>query len=477
MALNNIISKRQQILNAQGEPLSGGSVYLYEPGTTTFITSYQDSGLTTPHTNPVKLSGSGRANIWVSRDCDLRIRDRNGNLVLEELNVNPDALGVGESGGLVPNGSFEEDADANGVPDGWTLVNETGSNNGIDTSESTDGKQSFRFTSTGQGGGSLTVTDFFPVNDADNLRVNVDLRSSVSNVRNIIRVEWYDSSNVIISSSDAYDSTSNPTSYTTQQLIIAPPSGARFAKLKLIGCDPSVTVAGSTWFDRVSVFYPAVVSGVFDNITIQNNEIITTNTNGDLNLRPNGTGRVVGDHGGTQVVRTAAIASGGLEVNNTLTADGWERVLTKTDKGEMKRKLTTTSRGNNTRADDPDLSGFVLKANTVYAIEAYLEFETTSATPDLQMGFEMTGNTNQDGGYLAQWGFNTGVTGNSQVFAPGATAVISLVNGITSISIHGYMLTGAGADTTVDFQWAQNTTDAANPVSLVNGSWMKFTRT
>ena len=298
MALRNILSPANQVTNAAGRALDGGKVFLFEPGTTNFVSSFRDSGLVVPHTNPVRLSGSGRANIWVSRDVDMFITDRNSgdvtptNIVVTSLRANPDTLGVDEAGGLVPNGSFETDADSNDVPDGWTETADVGSNNGLDTSQSTDGGQSFRFTSVGTGGGQLETTDFFPVNDSDNLRVNVDLRSTVATVRNIVRVRWFDVSQVFISNSDAYDSTSNPTTFTSQQLSIAPPPNARFAKLVLIGCDPSVAVAGSTFFDRVQVFYPAIVSGAFDNLLLSGNEIESTNTNGNINLNPNGTGVV-----------------------------------------------------------------------------------------------------------------------------------------------------------------------------------------
>lgn len=292
MALKNIIAPRQQVQNSQSKAVAGGNVYLYQPGTTSFITSYQDSGLVQPHSNPVRLSGSGRANIWITQDCDLRVEDRNGNLILEELNANPDAVGVDQGGGLVPNGSFEIDSDADTIPDGWTLASELGATNAIDTSQSTDGGQSFRFTSSGNGGGSLTSTDFFPVNDTDNLSVAVDMFASIATVLNIVRVEWYDISFVSISNSDIYSSTANPLTFTTQNLLATPPANARFAKLVLIGGDPSVAIAGSSWWDNVSVFYPAIVAGVFDNVTIQNNQIITTNVNGDLELGANGTGAV-----------------------------------------------------------------------------------------------------------------------------------------------------------------------------------------
>lgn len=290
MALNNIIAPRQSVVNSQGQPVAGGFVYLYEPGTTTFITSYFSSDLVTPHQNPVRLSGSGRADIWVTLDCDMVITDRNGNTVLTQDGVNPDSLG-GDTTSLVPNGSFEV-VTTPPVPDGWTAVDDAGSTNAVDSTQSTDGANSYRFTSAGSGGGSLTTTDFFPVNDVDQLRVNFDMFSDVAAVRNIVRVEWYDVTFVSISDSDIYDSTANPAAWTEFQLVATPPALARFAKLKLIGIDPSVLLAGNTYFDRISVFYPTVVSGIFDNITIQNNEIISTNLNGEINILPNGAGPV-----------------------------------------------------------------------------------------------------------------------------------------------------------------------------------------
>jgi len=254
MALRNIIPARSQIETAAGQPLGGGKVYLFAPGTTSFITSYEDSGLVTPHTNPVVLNGSGRANIWISRDCDIRIDDRNGNVILEELNANPEALDSGESGGLVTNGSFENDIDADTIPDNWTLVNETGSTNARDTTESTDGAASMRFTSAGaNGGGNLTTSDFFPVNAVDPLQVNFDIRCTSGTPTNIVVVEWYDISQVSISDSTAYSQTTG-TSYVSVQKSVVPPALSRFAKIKLVGIDPAGAVAASTFFDKVSAF-------------------------------------------------------------------------------------------------------------------------------------------------------------------------------------------------------------------------------
>lgn len=309
MPLKNILSKRQSVLDNAGNPLSGGMVVITEPNTSTAVVAYKDSGLVTSHSltsktvglttrTGVLISGSGRVNIWVNVNCDIRIYNRDLELVTEELNANP-ASSDTDGSSLIANGSFEIDTDTNGTPDSWTLSSETGSTNATDNSESTDGAQSFRFTSSGSGGGSLTTTDFFAVNDADDLRVRFSLKSTVVDIYNIVRVEWYDISQVFISNSDIYDNVAtNPTSWETQNLGASPPSGARFAKLKLIGGDPGAesVVAGSTYFDNVSVYYPVIASGIIDNITIQStggvNQIITTDTNGPLKITPNGTGSV-----------------------------------------------------------------------------------------------------------------------------------------------------------------------------------------
>lgn len=57
---------QQQFCDANGAPLAGGLVYFYVVGTTTPKTTYKDSALTVPNTNPVILDAAGRATIWGS---------------------------------------------------------------------------------------------------------------------------------------------------------------------------------------------------------------------------------------------------------------------------------------------------------------------------------------------------------------------------------------------------------------------------
>lgn len=80
----------QQFLDANGNPLSSGSVYTYIPGTTTNKTTWQDSGEVTANTNPVLLNAAGYANtvtnaIYGQGTYRLIVKDRNNNLIWDAV--------------------------------------------------------------------------------------------------------------------------------------------------------------------------------------------------------------------------------------------------------------------------------------------------------------------------------------------------------------------------------------------------------
>lgn len=58
----------EQLLDNNGDPLNGGLVYVYEPGTTTARDSYPTAddadAATNPNANPVVLDSAGRGQIW-----------------------------------------------------------------------------------------------------------------------------------------------------------------------------------------------------------------------------------------------------------------------------------------------------------------------------------------------------------------------------------------------------------------------------
>lgn len=58
---------------------AGGSLYVYQTGTTTPVTIYSDAGLTTPITNPIVLDTNGEAKFYVGPTINLRLDSYNIN--------------------------------------------------------------------------------------------------------------------------------------------------------------------------------------------------------------------------------------------------------------------------------------------------------------------------------------------------------------------------------------------------------------
>ncbi|MCL5743779.1 MAG: glycoside hydrolase family 55 protein, partial [Acidobacteria bacterium] len=56
---------RPQFFDSNGKPLAGGKLCTYQAGTTTPLTTYADSALTTPNANPIVLDVSGRATVGI----------------------------------------------------------------------------------------------------------------------------------------------------------------------------------------------------------------------------------------------------------------------------------------------------------------------------------------------------------------------------------------------------------------------------
>jgi len=77
----------QQFFDDNGNPLAGGSVYFYEPGTSTGKTVYSDSNGNTALSNPVILDSAGRASIWLNGYYKRVIKDANGVTIKTEDNL------------------------------------------------------------------------------------------------------------------------------------------------------------------------------------------------------------------------------------------------------------------------------------------------------------------------------------------------------------------------------------------------------
>lgn len=74
-----------------GNPLAGGSVFFYIPGTSTFKSTYQDSAQSILNTNPVILNARGEAIIWGAGTYRQVVYDNLGNLIWDQITEGPNA--------------------------------------------------------------------------------------------------------------------------------------------------------------------------------------------------------------------------------------------------------------------------------------------------------------------------------------------------------------------------------------------------
>jgi len=119
-----------QFFDNDGEPLNGGLVYTYAPGTTTPKASYQDAALSVPHANPIVLSAFGRppAPIWLDGETKVVVKTALGDTLDTVDNVNADVGGLGGwatkgDGVLLRSASY----DITPADDGKTIVATAGS--------------------------------------------------------------------------------------------------------------------------------------------------------------------------------------------------------------------------------------------------------------------------------------------------------------------------------------------------------------
>jgi hypothetical protein len=76
-----------QFVDANGVPYAGGTLALYEPGTTTPKNSWIDMNGTTLNTNPIVLDAAGRCIVWGDGLYRCVLQDANGNLIYDQLST------------------------------------------------------------------------------------------------------------------------------------------------------------------------------------------------------------------------------------------------------------------------------------------------------------------------------------------------------------------------------------------------------
>lgn len=167
------------------------------------------------------------------------------------------------------NGFFEIDSDADGVPDGWTSSLYPGGSLSLNTTAQPHGSQCVRINhpgGSGNGGGYLE-SDYMPVAWFMGHFIQFWLYVAEDVLVRVV-FRWFDSDKVIISDSEPF-----ARAVASNGMFLAgaaAPVDARFCKVRLIGGDSALTVAGSVFFDMVSfnrVVLPPWVPGVTATMT------------------------------------------------------------------------------------------------------------------------------------------------------------------------------------------------------------------
>ena len=101
--------------------------------------------------------------------------------------------GTGSSGSL-QNGSFENDTDADGIPDGWTRTLYTGGSFAIETTAPAHGAKAIKFTSpggSGNGGGYIENDDYILCSEVRPVVLRWVMWGT-ADVNNLVDILFYD---------------------------------------------------------------------------------------------------------------------------------------------------------------------------------------------------------------------------------------------------------------------------------------------
>lgn len=140
--------------------------------------------------------------------------------------------------------------------------------------------------------------------------------------------------------------------------------------------------------------------------------------------------------------------------------------------GDRKVKAADTARtATTTLADDPDLSGWSLAANTRYRVNGFLR--TTAPNPEgIKLAWQLD-NAAQESMLVYTW--FAGSTNLHQQTDITSTLAVTTSSTAVGFLIEGVILSHASLASVLDLQWAQVTSGAPNTIMEL-GSWLEVTK-
>lgn len=249
-----------QFFDDNGDPLNGGVVKFFEPGTSTSKDVYSDGNLTTSIGSEVTLDSAGRAAIFLNGNYKVTLENSSGVVVktVDDVNVQADPVTL-----ILTNPSFETAGDsATDIP-GWTLSAPSGVTAQRVTTDNFHGAACLEIVSDGTNAGHGETTDFIPVSPGREYEISFGLESSSATVTNTVQLRWFDESQNLVTTTSVYDASSgNPTSFETKVFTATPPATARYAKIRAqLGA-----TAGTTRYDDFGLEAQALLYARTDEI-------------------------------------------------------------------------------------------------------------------------------------------------------------------------------------------------------------------
>ena len=213
---------------------------------------------------------------WDAIDStEIEVSDPVTNELMTKIKDNFDYL-YGESatvGGTsgVANGSFEIDADGDGIPDSWTVTAYTGGACALDTVTPAHGAKGVKMThpgGAGNGGGHYE-SGYIECSEKVADAISMIHWASAAGMKNQVIIRYFTAAKVDISSDETiYDSTANPTAETLIVMGFTPVATARFLKIRLVGGYTDTDVAGVAHFDRIELGGSELIRGLSADFTI-----------------------------------------------------------------------------------------------------------------------------------------------------------------------------------------------------------------
>lgn len=158
------------------------------------------------------------------------------------------------AGGVLINGSFENDVDSDGIPDGWTQTLGVGAAAAFDTTTPAHGAQAYKFTTPGSVDSYIETTDYILCAVPVPIIISFLLKCSAAGVAADVVIRWYDKDKAYVSSTTIYsDASINPTSWTRMIAGATPPATACYYKLRFYGGISGDATAGDVYYDGLEL--------------------------------------------------------------------------------------------------------------------------------------------------------------------------------------------------------------------------------